>query len=103
MRHSPEPWKEASTDYLQKQVEIEDRDGTLIAIIPFEGGKLMLSDARENVKVILAAPLLLKAAIMARNWMECDKDKIDDMDPHDREIYTRTMAELKAATNAART
>lgn len=61
----------------------------------------MLNDARENVRVILTAPLLLKAAIMARNWMECDKD--NEMDPHDRGIYEQTMAELRAAINAAKT
>ena len=102
MRHSPEPWKEVE-DLHRAWIDVEDRDGTTIASIPLASGRLLLSEARANVKVILAAPLLLKAAIMARNWMECDKDKIDNMDPHDREIYTRTMAELKAATNAART
>ena len=103
MRHSPEPWTEDPEG--EVAYGIEDRNGTHICdvMLPQHGSRLLLSDAMANLKLIKASPLLLKAAIMAMNWMECDKDKLEEMEPHDQEIYTRTMAELRVATNAART
>ena len=56
-------------------------------------------DAKENANLLAAAPDLLSALVMAKNWLDCDVDR--KMCDHDQGIYDDIMESINQAINKA--
>lgn len=97
MNHTPGPWIVA----YDRSVRPESDAWTTIAQ-QYDGrdGCILPKDQQKaNAHLIAAAPDLLDALVMAKNWMECDYDR--KMCDHDKAIYDDIMESINKTIHKA--
>lgn len=107
MNHSPGPWQVCQEPFWKRSLVILDKTGkVVVGQATFAGHSdgfdepEQRSEMEANAALIAAAPALYEALKKAHSWMELDAQ--NQMEEHDRDVYSCTMDAIEKALAQAK-